>query len=118
LDRLRAFVVGSRLFRLFFAMLISAVARIVEVSFCDLAGMRHSVEVPADSLYEAAALALAAFRRSLAVDPPGSATRLVVSVPRGEAERHEVKVQAVEEWLACQGRTPKEQALKRRLREA
>ena len=80
--------------------------------------MRHSVEVAADSLYEAAALALAAFRNSIAAEPPGMASRLVVTIHRVEAERHEVQVQSVDAWLAChQGRTPKEQALKSRLRE-
>ena len=79
--------------------------------------MPKSVEVAADSLYEAAALALAAFRKSSAAEPPGMASRLVVTLHRVEAERHEVQVQSVDAWLACQGRTPKEQALKSRLRE-
>ena len=93
-------------------------SRICEVSFTDTRGMRHSVEVSASSLYEAAVLALRAFRRSALADiEPGSASRLVVE-SRAETERHEVGVRQVEDWLKSQGRTPREQALKVRLREA
>jgi hypothetical protein len=48
------------------------------VSFVDSIGIRHSVEVAAESLYEAAALAVREFRRHPWVDDvePGSVTPL------------------------------------------
>ena len=77
-----------------------------------------SVEVVAVSLYEAAALGLNAFRLSEFADDvgPGKADRLTVTV-KAEFERHEVKVSDLEEWLACAGESPCEQALKVRLRQ-
>jgi hypothetical protein len=44
------------------------------VSFLDLDGVRHSVEVQADGLYEAAVLGLAAFKKhDLDLNPKGLA---------------------------------------------
>ena len=76
------------------------------------------MEVSAETLYEAAALALKAFRQSdfAGEAGPGSATRLTVRL-RAE-ESHEVKVGQVEDWLNCMGKSPREQALKTRLNEA
>ena len=86
------------------------------MSFQDPAKMRHSVEVSASSLYEAAVLALKAFRESDLVEGslPGPATTLTVTVRASES--HQAKVSQVEAWLSSQGRTPRDQALKVRLR--
>ena len=80
--------------------------------------MEHAVEVSAETLYEAAALALKAFRQSDFAGQvgPGPATRLTVTL-RAE-ESHQVKVEQIENWLNCMGKSPREQALKTRLREA
>jgi hypothetical protein len=52
-------------------------ARICVVSFTDSEGIRHSVEVTASTLYEAAALAINEFRRcGFTSNAPGPATRL------------------------------------------
>jgi hypothetical protein len=48
------------------------------VSFVDLDGVRHAVEVQAEGLYEAAIVALAAFRKSHL--NPGELTELEVEV--------------------------------------
>jgi hypothetical protein len=46
------------------------------VSFADSEGIRHAVEVAASSLYEAAALGIAEFRRcGFTADAPGPPTR-------------------------------------------
>ncbi len=92
--------------------------KLCEVSFRDARGLRHTVEVSADSLYEAAALALKSFRGSGFAGElhPGGATELAVSV-RSEAESHQVCVRQVETWVYGAGKTPREQALKTRLRE-
>jgi hypothetical protein len=79
--------------------------------------IRHSVEVSAGTLYEAAALAIGEFRRcGFTADAPGPATRLTVTV-KAPATSHEVSVLKVEAWLQSSGKSPNEQALKVRLRE-
>jgi hypothetical protein len=51
-----------------------------EVSFCDSEGITHSVEVVASSLFEAAAMTLARFRRAgLTESAFGPATRLRIA---------------------------------------
>ena len=92
---------------------MSLVSRVCQVSFQDPHGMRHSVEVTATSLYEAAVLAIKAFQDSDLSDAarPGTRTTLKVTLRR-DTESHEANVGEVEQWLSSQGKTPKEQALK------
>ena len=87
------------------------------VSFRDIDGMQHAVEVNAASLYEAAVLGLKAFRSSSFAEHslPGTNTRLKVTV-RSEEATHEVAVGRVETWLRGQGKSPREEVLKERLR--
>jgi hypothetical protein len=93
------------------------ISRTFLVSFTDSEGIRHAVEVAANSLYEAAALAISEFRRcGFTADAPSPATRLTVSV-KPPATTHEVSVLKVEAWLQSGGKSPNEQALKVRLRE-
>jgi hypothetical protein len=82
------------------------------VSFLDLDGIRHSVEVQAEGLYEAAVVGLAAFKKhNLA---PGGMTQLEVEVR--SSVKHTLTVTRVREWLQRGVRTPKEAVLKDRLR--
>jgi hypothetical protein len=78
---------------LFFAYTrIVPTARTCAVSFTDSEGITHSVEISASSLYEAAVLALAEFRRSgIAAVTPGPGTRLRVEVKAPEVT-HELSV--------------------------
>jgi hypothetical protein len=86
------------------------------VSFTDSENIRHAVEVTATTLYEAATLAMAEFRRcGFTANAPGPATRLTVAV-KTPATTHEVQWGQVENWLASLGK-PNEQAMKGRLRE-
>ena len=74
-------------------------ARTCLVSFTDSEGIEHSVQVPAESLYEAAVEAIAAFRRSVLAEMPlGSATRLTTKVKAPE-EEHTVTIGKVLSWL-------------------
>lgn len=82
------------------------------VSFVDLDGVRHSVEVQAEGLYEAAILGLAAFKKHDFM--PGGLTQLEVEVL--SSITHTVTVKKVQEWLERGVRTPKEAVLKERLR--
>ena len=91
-------------------------ARTCVVSFADSEGIRHSVEVTAGTLYEAAALAIAEFRRcGFTANAPGPATRLTVAV-KTPATSHEVRLSKIEAWLQSAGK-PNEQGMKVRLRE-
>lgn len=87
------------------------------VSFTDSVGMTHSVTVAASSLYEAAALGIAEFKRSgFAFATIGAATRLSISVAP-PATTHELTVAKLQSWLDTNGRTPREQAKKVTLRQ-
>ena len=64
------------------------------------------------TLYEAAALAIAEFRRcGFTANSPGPATRLTVTV-KTPATSHEIRLGKSEAWLQSGGRSPNEQALK------
>ena len=79
-------------------------------------GSKHSVEVTADSLYEAVAQGLRAFRDGDWVDDIGRGHTISVVVRQPEIE-HKVQLRDFERWLESQGRTPAEVSLKGRLRE-
>ena len=86
------------------------------VSFTDTEGIEHSVRVSAASLYEAAFLALAEFRKHGFTDTTfGPATRLNVQVKAPEAA-HVVSVGKVTSWLDGVGKNPGEQVEKNRLK--
>jgi len=93
-------------------------ARTCVVSFVDSGGIRHSVEVAAESLYEAAALAVREFRRHPCVDDvePGAVTPLSIRV-KPPATTHEVSIRQLERWTASTPKRPRETALKSRVRE-
>jgi hypothetical protein len=62
-------------------------SRACRVSFTDSEGLEHAVEVAASSVYEAAVLALAEFRRcGFAEAIFGPATRLTIRVKQPEVE--------------------------------
>ena len=86
------------------------------VSFTDSEGIEHSVRVSAESLYEAAVEAMAAFKQSVLAEvalPP--ATRLTIRVKAPE-EEHIVTVSKVLSWLEGVASSPSENK-KTRLRE-
>ena len=65
--------------------LVLPTARSCSVSFTDSEGITHAVEITASTLYEAAALALAEFRRCGFAEPTfGPATKLTVRVRQHE----------------------------------
>lgn len=83
------------------------------VSFVDVDGVRHSVEVEAEGLYEASVLGLCAFRKH-ELEPAGL-TQLEVEVR--SSVKHTLTVSKVRDWLQRGVRTPKEAILKEKLRE-
>jgi hypothetical protein len=77
------------------------------VSFKDPSGIEHAVDVEADSLYEAAALAVVEFRRQGLVETTiGPATELrVLSFP-SVARQYSLTMGRLEEWArhgTCRG---------------
>jgi hypothetical protein len=93
-------------------MLDSAAVALCVVSFVD-GGMRHTVEVQADSLYEAAVLAVRTFR--LHDCDPGPGRELAVEVR--SSVTHTITLKKIQDWLNGGAKSPKEAVLKERLRE-
>ena len=87
------------------------------VSCVDLRGCEHTVEVTADSLYEAVAQGLRVFREDDWVDTIGRGQTTISVVVRNPAVEHKVRIQDFERWLKSQGRTPADVSLKSRLQE-
>ena len=83
------------------------------VSYLDSEGIRHAVEVEADSLFEAAVKAIRVFTDH-DCEPPLN-TKLEVTVPNPVT--HEVTPKQVREWLKRSPKTPKELLEKERLKE-
>jgi hypothetical protein len=87
------------------------------VSFTDGANVTHTVTVSASSLYEAAALGVAEFKRNgFAFISIGPATRLTISV-EPPATTHELSVGQLQAWLDTNGKTPRDRATKVTLRQ-
>ena len=85
-------------------------ARSCCVSFIESEGITHSVEITASSLFEAAVVATAEFRRHGFADTTfGSATKLNVRV-KGPEAAHVVSVGKVKAWLDRVGKSPHEQS--------
>jgi hypothetical protein len=88
------------------------------VTYRDLDGSAHTVVVEAASLYEAAGLALQAFRKADFIDlEPGPAARLEVEV-QSPAVRHTVTVQQVRRWAQSGSSDPRDGLSKKRVWEA
>jgi hypothetical protein len=108
---------GSLFVRQTATLLRTVPPRTCQVTYQDAQGCRHSVEITAESLYEAAGLALDAFRQAPFIDPnPGPASRLEVEV-REPAVRHVVTVLQVEKWAASGSTDPRDGIRKKRLAE-
>lgn len=82
------------------------------VSFKDAEGLRHSVDLEAESLYEAAVLAIRTFRRHHC--EPGYAAQLEIEVK--SSVTHIVTPARIQEWLNGGAKSPKEAIMKERLR--
>jgi hypothetical protein len=83
----------------------------------DAQGVEHTVQVSAQSLYEAVAEALRVFRENdWAEAPERGPASVVVTIKQPEVE-HRVRIRDFENWLASAGRSPAEMALKTRMRD-
>ncbi len=82
------------------------------VSVCDVEKVTHTVEVRAETLFEAAAAALSVFRRepwAVSALTPAAVLRIEVRAP---AVVHAVPLSALERWQRSPSTSPKEQLAK------
>lgn len=86
------------------------------MAFRDVEGIEHSVEVTAESLFEAAVLGLHALKQSGFSSGPGDAAELVISV-RSPVTTHRLSVRRLLRWLESNAVSPKEMVKKKRLME-
>jgi len=83
------------------------------VSFVDTEGIRHTVEVSADSLYEAAVMGLRTFKQHHC--EPGLITQIEVEIR--SSITHAVTPKKIHAWLNGGAKSPKEAVLKERLKQ-
>ena len=88
--------------------------RTCTVSFTGPSGVRHSVEVTAESIYEAAALGVSALTNSGRADAIAPGTELDVKV-REPATCHRLTVHQIRRWCDGVAVSPDETLKKRRL---
>jgi hypothetical protein len=84
------------------------------VSFSGPTGIRHSVKIEAETLYEAAVLAVVRFRTDVWGEQVGPGTVLEIEV-RESAATHSLTLQQVERWLAGVTTSPAEASRKAKL---
>jgi hypothetical protein len=82
----------------------------------DIRDVEHSIEVTAETLYEAIAMALAALQQDNWVGEIGQGFTTVSVVVHQPPVKHEVKMKDFVSWLGRhQGRSPAEVMLKQKL---
>jgi hypothetical protein len=77
--------------------------------------VQHSVDVNAETLYEAIAIALATLQQDNWVGKIGQGFTTVTVVVQQPPVKHEVKMKDFVSWLGRQGRSPAEVILKQKL---
>ena len=86
------------------------------VAFTDIRGVKHSVEVTAESLFEAAVLGVRTFRSDPWIEHVGPATVLDIEV-REPAAKHAITMMQVERWLGGASTSPNEGVKKAKLKD-
>ncbi len=87
--------------------------RACTVSFIGHDGIRHSVNIQAETLYEAVVLAIRAFREHECA--PGSGSQLEVEA-RSPSVTHSVSMAKVQDWLQSSAKSPSDKIMKDRLK--
>jgi hypothetical protein len=85
------------------------------VSFTDVRGIRHTADVEAESLYEAAVQGIRRLNQDPWIERIGPGTKLEVEV-REPSARHILSVEQVERWLAGATANPTEATKKKKLK--
>lgn len=84
--------------------------RACSVSFKGVSGIRHTVDVEAETLYEAAVIGVSRFRQDIWGEVVASGAVLEVEV-REPSTKHSLTLQQVERWLSSPG--PPHEAFKK-----
>ena len=82
------------------------------VSYLDTTGIRHQVEVEAESMYEAAVLAINAFKKH-DCEPVGMNE---IEVEIRSSVTHTLTVKRLQEWLNGACKSPNERVIKEKLK--
>src|ERR1700720_2105230 len=98
-----------------YARLLVVGLRTCTVAVKDIRDVEHSIEVTAETLYEAIATALAALQQDNWVGEVGEGFTTVTVVVQQPPVKHEVKMKDFVSWLNRQGRSPAEVILKQKL---
>ena len=98
-----------------YATLLHVVLRTCTVAVKDIRDVEHSIEVTAETLYEAIATALAALQQDNWVGEIGQGFATVTVLVQQPPVKHEVKMKDFVSWLGRQGRSPAEVILKQKL---
>jgi hypothetical protein len=98
-----------------YATLWRVVLRTCTVAVKDIQDVEHSIEVNAETLYEAVATALATLQKDNWVGEIGAGFTTVTVVVHQAPVKHEVKMKDFLSWLSRQGRSPAEVILKQKL---
>jgi hypothetical protein len=85
------------------------------VSFTDVRGIKHSAEVEAESLYEAAVQGIRRLNQDPWIERIGPGTKLEIDV-REPSTKHVLSVEQVERWLAGATANPTEATKKKKLK--
>ncbi len=91
------------------------VLRTCTVAVKDLGDVEHSIDVTAETLYEAIATALAALQKDDWVGEIGQGFTTMTVIVQQPPIKHEVKMKDFVSWLGRQGRSPAEVTLKQKL---
>jgi hypothetical protein len=94
---------------------LAVVLRTCTVAVKDVRDVVHSIEVTAETLYEAIATALAALQQDNWVGDIGQGFATVTVLVQQPPVKHEVKMKDFVSWLGRQGRSPAEVILKQKL---
>ena len=97
------------------ATILPVVLRTCTVAVKDVRDVEHSVEVTAETLYEAIATALAALQQDNWVGEIGQGFTSVTVLVQRPPVKHEIKMRDFVSWLGRQGRSPAEVVLKQKL---
>ncbi len=98
-----------------YATISCVVLRTCTVAVKDIRDVEHSIEVTAETLYEAIATALAALQQDNWVGEIGQGFTTVSVLVQQPPVKHEVKMKDFVSWLGRQGRSPAEVILKQKL---
>ena len=85
------------------------------VSFTDMRGIKHTAEVEAESLYEAAVQGIRRLNQDPWLERIGPGTRLEIEI-REPSAKHFLTVEQVQRWLAGATKNPTEATKKAKLK--